>query len=165
MFFRKSKMVLFSVTAFSVITGMALSAAAQSSTTATRSSSFPPVGLSSTETIQINVVNNASASSSGTAASCSGTISFTNSSGTIIGAATSFTVTHGQIFSASLPFSKAGASTTRAEIVGSVQLTLSNSTPCALVQSLETYDTSSGVTHVFLTGAQEQQGGFGPFGH
>lgn len=159
MFFRRSALLLIASTAWMV------SASAQTSTTFTRDFSFPPVGIASTETIQINVLNHATASSSGTAASCTGTITFTNASGAAIGTATSFTVTSGQVFSASLPFSKAGASGTRAEIVGSVQLTVSTSSsaPCALTNSLETFDTSSGVTHVFLGGSAEQGGG--PAGH
>lgn len=155
MFLRRSALVLIACMA-----GMALSAAAQTSTTFTRDFSYPPVGISSTETLQINVLNQDTASSSGTAASCTGTITFKNASGTTIGTATSFSVTSGQVFSASLPFSKAGATGTRAEIVGSVQLT-SSSAPCALANSLETFDTSSGVTHVFLTGSSPQGGGFG----
>jgi hypothetical protein len=83
---------------------MAAAASAQSTNTFTRDFRFPPVGIASTETIQINVVNNASNSSSGTAASCAGTVTFTNASGAAIGTATSFTVTSGQVFSASLPF-------------------------------------------------------------
>jgi hypothetical protein len=158
MFLKRSALAL-------VASAMALSASAQTSTsTSTQTFRFPPVGIASTETIQINVLNHATASSSGTAASCAGTITFTNASGTVIGTATSFTVTSGQVFSASLPFSKAGASGIRAEIVGSVQLTLASSTPCALANSLETFDTSSGVTHVFLGASSSDHGG-GPFGH
>jgi hypothetical protein len=140
-------------------------ATAQTATTFTRDFRFPPVGIASTETLQINVVNNAGASSNGAAASCAGTITFTSASGAAIGAATSFTVTSGQIFAASLSFSKAGASGSRAEIVGSVQLIVSTSSPapCALSSSLETFDTSSGVTHVFLGGSTPQGGG--GFGH
>ena len=161
MFLRRSALVFLASTAW-----LAVSASAQNATTTfTRDFNFPPVGIGSTETIQINVLNNANASSSGTAASCTGTITFKNASGTVIGAATAFTVTSGDVFSVGLPFSKAGATGTRAEIVGSVQLTLStsSSTPCALASSLETFDTSSGVTHVFLAGSSPQGGG--PFGH
>ena len=43
--------------------------------------SFGPIGLASSETAQINVVNTAAASSSGTAASCTGSVSFVNASG------------------------------------------------------------------------------------
>jgi hypothetical protein len=153
------------LTMIAAVAFMAASAPAQTSTTFTHDSRFPPVGLGSTETMQINVLNNATASSSGTAASCTGTITFTSATGTVIGAATSFTVTSGEVFSASLPFSKAGASGTRTEIVGSIQLTVSTSsaTPCALAGSLETFDTSTGATHVFVGGSS--QGGGGPIGH
>jgi len=50
-------------------------------TTATRTITLPPAGLGSTETAEINIVNVATNSSSGTAASCSGTISFLNPAG------------------------------------------------------------------------------------
>lgn len=133
------------------------------SSTHTLSFSFGPVGLAATETMQANLLNTASASSSGTAASCTGTVTFTNAAGTAIGTATSFTVTGGVIDTVSLPFAKSGETGTRTEIVASVQPT-SSSAPCGLVFSLETYDTSSGVTHVHIDGAQ---GGLGPvgFGH
>ena len=159
MFLTRSVLALIAAAAF-----MAASALAQTSTT-TRDFRFPPVGLGATETMQINLLNNATASSSGTAASCTGTITFTSATGAIIGTAASFTVTSGQVFSASLPFSKSGASGTRTEIVGSIQLTVSTTSaaPCALANSLETFDTSSGVTHVFLGGSS--QGGGNSFGH
>src|SRR5258706_11123090 len=73
------------------------------STTTTIQFSFPPTGLALTETAQINVTNIAAASSTGTAASCTGSVSFVNSSGATIGTATSFTVGTGQIASVSLP--------------------------------------------------------------
>jgi hypothetical protein len=160
MFLRPSALVFIASTAW-----MAVSATAQNATAFTRNFNFPPVGIAATETMQINVLNSATASSSGTAASCTGTITFTSATGTVIGTATTFTVTSGEVFSASLPFSKTGASGTRAEIVGSVQLTVSTSSPapCALANSLETFDTSTGVTHVFLGGSTATGGG--PFGH
>jgi hypothetical protein len=123
--------------------------------TFTRDSVFPPVGLATTETIQINVLNtatNPAASTTSTAASCTGTITFSNATGATIGTATPFTIASGQVFSAKLPYSSSGTSTGRAEIVGSIQTTttLPSKTPCALTFSLETFDTSSGVTHIFL---------------
>jgi hypothetical protein len=132
-------------------------------TTVTRLSAFTPVGIASSETMQVNVVNTAEAASTATAASCTGTISFFNSAGTIIGAATNFTVTTGQVFSATLPFSKVGASGTRSEIRGVVSLTttLRPTVPCSLVSSLETYDTATGVTHVYMTGPAEPVVGIG----
>jgi hypothetical protein len=125
--------------------------------------SFGPVGLAATETMQVNLLNTASASSSGTAASCTGTVTFTNAAGTAIGTATSYTIAGGVIDTVSLPFAKSGETGVRTEIVASVQPT-SSSAPCGLLISLETYDISSGVTHVHLDGAQ---GGVGPvgFGH
>jgi hypothetical protein len=66
-------------------------------------------------------------------------------------------VTSGQISSVSLPFAKVGATGLRTEIVGVVTLTTTSgsSIPCELVASLETYDTSSGATHLHL----DQNGG------
>ena len=139
-----------------------------SSSTVTRESSFPPVGLASSETMQVNVVNVATASQSGTAASCTGTVSFINSGGTTIGTAASFTIASGHGFSASLPYAQAGSAGTRAEIRGVVTLTSTagSGVPCALVSSLETYDTATGVTHVLLGGPAENAGnlGAGPIG-
>lgn len=129
--------------------------AAQTTTTSgsvTRQSSTPSIGLGSTETAQINVTNLASNTGSGTAASCTGTVSFLNASGAAIGSATSFTVAGGQTQSVTLPFNKAGASGTRTEIRAGISLTANVGTaaaPCSLVSSLETYDSSTGATHVF----------------
>ena len=60
------------------------------------------MGLAPGETVQVNLVNLASASSSGTAASCAGSVSFYNAAGSIIGTATTFTLTSGQITSVEL---------------------------------------------------------------
>ena len=53
-------------------------------TSLTRTFNFPPVGIASSETAQINVTNLAPASSGGTAASCAGSVSFTNATGAAI---------------------------------------------------------------------------------
>ncbi|HEY3739501.1 MAG TPA: hypothetical protein VGL53_06640 [Bryobacteraceae bacterium] len=139
---------------------------AQSSTTttATRSYQFQPIGLGSTETASINVYNSASDAKSGTASSCTGSISFMNGSGTAIGGATSFTLTSGQVFSATLPFSGSGGSGVRTIVIGSVSATFTSGTPCNLSMSLETYDTASGATHVELAGPAAGNGGVGPNG-
>ena len=146
----------------------AMSSAFGQSTT-TRDFNLPPVGLGATETAEINVANFASNASDGTAASCTGSISFLNASGATIGSATPFTLASGQILSARLPFSGAGASGTRTAIRGVVALTLSTATPrppCGLAVSLATYDTSSGATHALVpSGAGGGPGGgpgFGP---
>lgn len=159
MLFRKCALPLAAVAAL-----LASSAFAQTSTTsATHSFDYPPIGLASSETLQINVLNSATASSSGTAASCSGSISFASASGAALGTATSFTVTSGEVFSATLPFSKTGASGTRAEVVGIVAVTTTSGTPCGLRTSLETFDTATGVTNVYLAGFGGGPGG--PGGH
>ena len=144
-------------------------ASAQSGTTTTTTtntntstgiSNTPVVGLASSETAQINLLNDASNAADGTAASCAGTVTFLNSSGAAIGSATPFTVASGVIQSVSLPFGKSGATGTRTEIRAAISQTIpaeSNSggtpgagVPCNLRVTLETYDTSTGVTHVFL---------------
>jgi hypothetical protein len=139
------------------------------SSTYTTTQNLPPIGLASTETAQINVVNVAAESSGGTAASCTGSIEFLNSSGTVIGTATTYTLGTNQLKSVSVPFSSVGASG-RAEIRGVITQTgtAPSDVPCELLVSLETYDTASGVTHVYVSGGQTggagQQGGGGP-GH
>ena len=138
------------LTAIAFTAAVALSQTTTSGTV-TETSNTPAVGLASSETAQINVVNIASNSSSGTAASCTGTISFLNASGTVIGAATPFTVASGVISSVSLPFAKVGVTGTRTEIRGVITrtVTLNSGVPCSLEATFETYDTSTGVTHVF----------------
>ena len=142
-----------------VAAGSMVSVFAQTSTTGTRTINLPPAGLGSTETARINVVNVASNSSSGTAASCTGSISFLSSTGTTIGSATSFTVTSEQLASASLPFASAGLSGIRGEIRGEIQLTVTSGVPCALAFSFETFDSTTGATHIYLANP-----GFGPGG-
>ena len=127
---------------------------------------FPPVGLGSTETASITVVNSATAESvtgtTGTGtipASCTGTIAFFNSSGQMIGTATSFTLGSQQFKTVTLPFANAGlsgsslANGNRGEIQGQVSVTTSTSTyaPCSLLLSMETYDSTTGATHAVLT--------------
>jgi hypothetical protein len=135
-------------------------------TTTTRDTTIGPVGVGSTETVQINVANLAANSASGTAASCTGSITFNNATGTAIGTSTSFTVTAGEVFSASLPFAKISSSTARTEVIGLIALTFASSTeaPCDLHYSLETYDSTTGVTHAYLSGAATGApvGGQGP---
>ena len=135
---------------------------AQTTTTATRDSTIGPIGVGSTETIQVNVANLASNSANGTAASCTGSITFNNAAGNAIGTSAPFTVTAGQISSVSLPFSKISSSTARTEVIGVIALTTSSSSPapCRLHYSLETYDTTTGATHAYLTGAVAGVQGF-----
>jgi len=144
------------------IAAATLSSAVAQTTTNTREYAFPPVGLGSTETAEINIVNVAANASNGTVATCSGNLLFRNATGTTIGTATPFTVTSGQIFSARLPFAGAGASGTRTALRGVVQLTVPATPrpPCALQVSLETFDTTNGATHVFVSGSGLATGGY-----
>jgi hypothetical protein len=127
--------------------------------TVTRTFSFAPVGLAPSETAQVTLLNTASNSSSGTAASCTGTVAFftvpNGSAGAAIGTATSFTVGAG----VSSLVKQAGSGTARQEIRSVITLTATIGVPCALEAVLETYDTGSGATHARLDGAQI--GGFG----
>lgn len=112
--------------------------------TISRNLVFSPVGVATTETIQVNVANTASNTASATA-SCSGTISFNVPGAKSAPAPVKFTVTSGEIFSTSSTWTSLGVSG-RAEVLASVQLTQSAGTPCSLAASVETYDSSSGVT-------------------
>src|SRR5689334_20917225 len=80
--------------------------------TATSSPQLPPIGIAPSETVQVNVVNNAQPPATGGAAPlCSGTIVFYGASGqTILGPIAPFQVSTGQIFSVSLPYATTGAS-------------------------------------------------------
>jgi hypothetical protein len=122
-------------------------------TTITRNSSFTPVGLGSTETMQVNIANLATNPSTGAAAACTGTVSFLNAAGTVIGTPMSFTVSSGQTFSVTLPFTKAGIAGIRGEVRVSIQTTspVKNAPPCSLESSLETFDSVNGATHVYLS--------------
>lgn len=140
---------LFAAAAFTAVVALSQTT---SGNTVTETSNTPPIGLASSETAQINVVNTASASKNGAAASCTGTISFLNASGAVIGTATPFTVASGVISSVSLPFAKTGVTGTRTEISGVITLTVTpnSGVPCSLQATLETYDSSTGVTHAYL---------------
>ena len=151
------------VLAFAGTLLVAASGFAQSTTasTHTRTSDLSPVGLAVGETVQVNVANLAANSTSGTAASCAGSVSFYNASGAIIGAATTFTLTTGQISTVRLPYASAGASGSRTVVrpVVTLTTTLPSPPPCSLQFSLETFDTATGVTHVHTDGGV-LQGGF-----
>lgn len=166
MFLRNIAMTLF-VTAVAAAPSMFAQGPPTNTTTTTRELAFGPIGLATTETVQVNVVNTAANSSTGTAASCTGSISFYNSAGNVIGTSSSFTVTAGQISSVPLAFGKATTGTTRVVVRPVVSLTTTNATPripCSLETSLETYDTTTGVTHVFLAGPGAGAPGGGFFG-
>ncbi len=132
----------------------AVSASAQS-TTVTRTSgfSFPLIGLASTETLGVNLINLAANPTNGNAASCTGSVTFINQAGTTIGSAQSFTLAANAATVVTLPFSSSGITGSRGLVRTIVSTTTTNNVPCSLSYSLNTYDTSSGVTHVFIQGA------------
>ena len=124
-------------------------------TTITQNYVFPPVGVASNETLQVNLANTASNSTSATpvAASCAGTVSIMNSSGAPIGKANPFTVGANSIQSITVPYGNLGATgSARAVVLVSVQrtITIPQAAPCSLIYSLETYLTTTGETHVLL---------------
>ena len=140
-----------------LITAAGLAAAPAFAQTTTRTSHLPPFGLGSLETARISLTNVATASSSGTAASCTGTVSFVNAAGTTIGTATNFTIASGITSSVSLPFGSSGLTGVRGEIRAVIDVTRSTTTPapCSLLISLETFDTGTGATHLYLSGSEE----------
>jgi hypothetical protein len=126
------------------------------SATYTRDYVFPPLSLANGETAQVNVANTAKAPTNGTAASCTGTISFTTGNGAATGNPVAFTVPAGQIFSSSFPNNSANRTAILATVqqtlpipVFPVQAILANTInlPCSLVLSLEIF---SSTTHVVL---------------
>lgn len=120
----------------------------------TRQFNFPPIGLAFGETMQVNLFNQAVNAENGTAASCTGTVSFLDQNGKEIPkSGGNFTVTAGDTQSIALLGTAVEASTgSRAEIRAVVALNFVHGTPCSLVQSLETFDSSTGATHAYLTG-------------
>ena len=135
----------FLATAIAVFS-LAGAAGAQSGATVTRTFL---VGLGSTETGQIAVVNLANAPSSGPAASCIGSIAFFNAAGTAIGTAAAFSLGTGQVASARLPFASAGGDRVRALIRGVVTVTRTagSGVSCTPAATLDTFDRSNGVTN------------------
>lgn len=145
------------VMGFACVCAFAQGSTGATSITTTTDYVFPPVGLASSESVAVSLVNIAPVPTSTTAAapSCSGTVTFASSTGATIGKATAFTVGSGQIATVMLTATEAGITSTRGAILASVQQTVTRpaTTPCSLVYSLQTYDTGSGVTHVFLGNA------------
>jgi hypothetical protein len=142
---------LLGIAAFMLTSPAIFAQTTTTTTTPTLTQSLPPFGLGSTETARIDLTNLASATSSGTAASCTGNVSFISATGTTIGTATPYTVTGGQTSSVSLAFTSAGFSGSRGELRVVIAATRTAGVPCNLQLSLQTFDTSSGATHFYLT--------------
>jgi hypothetical protein len=163
----------------SLWTGAAVGQQASTSSIIPRIVNLPVVNLASSETAQISVVNLAPSVMSvaigggvptqGITASCTGGITFFGPTGTAIGAGASFTVGSGQIFSASLPYAdisqnnvvSANGGRTPIRAVVTVTQTVGSGVSCSLASSLETYDTSTGVTNVHIDGGQVTFSGIG----
>jgi len=142
----------------SVLAAAGLTAAyGQEAVSSTHSISLPPAGIGSTETMQVTVTNLA-ANGNNTNASCTGSISFLNSNGATIGTATTYTAAAGQSVDVKLAFANAAASGTRVDVRAVIAATQTSGTPCVLAYSLSTYDTSSGVTHLYLASAPSAEG-------
>jgi hypothetical protein len=149
-------------------TGAALAQNAALPISFSRTVNLPVVGLANSETAQVNVVNLApsaqpvstgSTPSGGNTASCTGGITFYDISGNAITSSSSFTIGTGQIFSATLPYSQVPAASTSASgrtairAVVTFMGTASLTSVCSLASNIETFDTSTGVTHVHVEGS------------
>lgn len=153
------------LTSTALATWAACSASAQPgvTTSVTRQFTFPVVGIGSTETAEVIVSNQAVNSSNGTAASCTGNVSFTNAgSGASMSSPTNFTLAAGAISHVSIQ----GVAGSRTYILPAVQQTISNNNgsarpPCTLEMTLEIYDTTTGATHAVLTLEGAASGGLG----
>jgi hypothetical protein len=132
--------------------------------TTTRTSNLPPVGIGGSESAQVILTNTAANPATSCASlfgciqpvgapSCTGSVSFYNGAGTLIGTATSFTLTSRQIEQVSIPYSAAGSSLPRALIraVVSLTTTIPSTAPCSLSYSLVIFDSTLGVTHAIVT--------------
>jgi hypothetical protein len=141
-------------------------------TTETFSSSInlPVVGLGSTQTLEVDVVNLASNTSSGTKASCSGSISFLNSSGATIGSSTAITsLGAGAAASAALPFASSGGTGTRTLVRAVVTLTTTVTTgvqtaPCSLQATMSLFETGTGATDAVIQGSTTVSSPYSPVG-
>ena len=127
---------------------------------------FPPVGLASSETAQVNVVNVATPTYAArpAAASCTGTITFANATGTTVGSPVTFTTTGSAVFTTQLSFSALGVAGTRGEFVADIKVTslVPSTAGCSLLFSLETFDQSTGATHVWLANSAAAPAILGP---
>lgn len=149
---------------FILSAAIGLTSAMAQTTPVTRETDFPVVSIGSTETLEINIINVAANSSAGTAASCTGNVTFKNSAGTAVGGTNAFTLTTGQITSVRIPFASATSSGGRAAVRAVVQVTVPTTTPrppCSLQLGLEVFDTATNATHLIVTGGGLTTGGRG----
>lgn len=130
--------------------------------------SLPAIGLSSSEAAEIDLISSASNYSVPLAAVCNGSITFYGADGHSIGIPSNFVVGQtGQIFSATLAYASTGANGPRTVVSAQIVLTAFPVTvsypasavlPCAAAFSLKTFDTATGVTHIYAPGQTLQSG-------
>lgn len=124
----------------------------------------PPVGLSSTETLQLDI-RNASAGYSGlSAGTCDGSVTFYGQDGSVVAAPTTFTLENtASSFSAQVRNAQLGTVILRPEVSAQISLTAlplpsspgppaSAVPPCIAAFSVKIYDTLSGVIHAYAVG-------------
>jgi hypothetical protein len=148
--------------AFSLLAVTGISVALADTTTSvalTPAVNLPPVGLGSAETLEVNVANLASNSSNGTAASCTGAVTFFNASGMAIGTAQTFTLTAGETSPIRPSFTSAGGTGSRTTVRAVVSLTTPTPTttprpPCTVNVSMAIFETNTGTTAAILSGLQ-----------
>ena len=114
---------------------------------------LPVVGLASSETAQVNV---ASPGFTGITDApfptpCTGTITFYSASGAAIGSPASFSITLAQVSSATLPYSDVTGTTGNARTI--IRARVTTNAACSVTANIETFDTTTGVTHVHVEGA------------
>jgi len=121
---------------------------------------IPPVGLSSTETLEIDIRNAAAGYANSSAGACSGSVTFYGPDGSALASPTSGTLEKtAQSFSAQLPYALVGTKIPRPAISAQISLTAMPTTtappavpPCITAFSAKTYDTATGVTHAYMAG-------------
>jgi hypothetical protein len=133
---------------------------------------LPPVSLVASETVEVGVVSSAAGYSTSPDICGTSTIAFYRADGSAIGSATTFKAGNTpQIFSAQLRYADAGATAVqrhRADSASapiaaiSAQIALNatpgpvaynfTAPPCPISYSMKTFDSLTGLTHVFLTG-------------
>jgi hypothetical protein len=118
---------------------------------------FPLVAVAlGSESIEVNLINLANNPTNGNPASCTGSVAFsTVSSGTVIGGTTDFTLAAGAVTSITPTVGDNIATTPPNRVLLKVVVTNTNTSgvPCSLAYTLNTFDSATGATHVFLVGA------------
>ena len=144
------------ILSFALVISLSVGAAFAQTTALPITLNLPVVGLASSETAQVNVVyllQPATAvlpANSTLTQPCTGTITFSNAAGSLIGNPVPFSINAWQIYSTTLPYSDVTGTSGNARTV--IRATVTANAPCTVNTNIETYDTASGVTHVHVEG-------------